>query len=810
MRGVVVSSIDDLVKEFLVESYEGLDRLDSEFIALEQDPRNPEHLGSIFRTIHTIKGTCGFFGFERLQAVTHAGESLLSKLRDGELLLNKEMANALLALVDAVRHMLANIESSGAEGDDGHRGLILRLTALLNLAGTASGTLTQLIDDEGLPPVLGGQASQGTLTALFAAADQSPVVEPARSGAAPRASSSPADGGAPADESSTERERLSTARTATTGRTPDQAAGDGRSTGSDSRHHRTDSQRADEHKSESHGLADTTIRVDVLQLDRLMNLVGELVLVRNRILQFSNQQSDKAFIATSQLLNQLTTELQEGVMKTRMQPIGNVWSKFPRVVRDLAQSCGKQVRIEMEGKETELDKTLIEAIKDPLTHIVRNAIDHGIELPAVRQALGKPAEGLLRMHAFHEGGLVIIEIADDGGGINAIKVRAKALEKGLITPQQAAQLDERGMVDLIFLPGFSTAEKVTNISGRGVGMDVVKNNIERIAGHVDIHNRPGLGTTITIKIPLTLAIIPALLVTSGGERFAIPQVSLLELVRLATDQAPEQVYGAPVYRLRGQLLPLVFLNQELGLPPSPPGAKQNLIVLQADDRRFGLVVDAVNDAEEIVVKPLDQALKGLQVYAGATILGDGQVALILDVLGLGLRSHAVDLTAERQLPPAEPKPIHPHQAMLLFTSPDDGRMAIPLNQVTRLEELPRKAIERVGACDIVQLRGEIIPLVYVFKLLPERRKEPRNPDCGLPEDIIQLAIHSHQGRHVGLVVGRILDAVDASGAVQRAAGRPGVLGCLVINERVTEVLDIEGVVRGVLPQFYDQLQPAGG
>jgi two-component system chemotaxis sensor kinase CheA len=802
-----VSSIDDLVKEFLVESYEGLDRLDREFIALEQDPQNSEHLGSIFRTIHTIKGTCGFFGFVRLQAVTHAGESLLSKLRDGELLLNQDIANALLALVDAVRHMLGIIESSGAEGDDGHNGLILRLTGLLNLAPAGGGAPVQLIDDESLPPGAGGQLAQGTLTALFAAADPS-AAAPARADTAPPAGL-PAPGGRQLpDEPATDRERQSTART--TSRPADKEAGDGRPPGSDSRHQRTDSQRADEHKSEAHGLADTTIRVDVLQLDRLMNLVGELVLVRNRILQFSNQQADKAFVATSQLLNQLTTELQEGVMKTRMQPIGNVWSKFPRVVRDLAQSCGKQVRIEMDGKETELDKTLIEAIKDPLTHLVRNSIDHGIELPEVRRALGKASEGVLRLHAFHEGGLVIIEIADDGGGINAIKVRAKALEKGLITQQEAAELDERGMVDLIFLPGFSTAEKVTNISGRGVGMDVVRTNIERISGHVDIHNRPGQGTTITIKIPLTLAIIPALLITSGGERFAIPQVSLLELVRLATDHTPEQVYGAPVYRLRGQLLPLVFLNHELGLPAAAPGARQNLIVLQADDRRFGLVVDAVNDAEEIVVKPLDQALKGLQVYAGATILGDGQVALILDVLGLGLRSHAVDLTAERQLPPAAPKSDHPHQAMLLFTSPDDGRMAIPLSQVTRLEELPRKSIERVGACDIVQLRGDIIPLIYVFKHLPERRKEPRNPDCGLPEDIIQLAIHSHQGRHVGLVVGRILDAVDASGAVQRAAGRQGILGCLVINERVTEILDIEGVVRGALPQFYDQLQPAGG
>ncbi len=807
-----MSSTDELVKEFLVESYEGLDRLDSEFIALEKDPQNRDHLGSIFRTIHTIKGTCGFFGFERLQAVTHAGESLLSRLRDGDLLLSQDIANALLALVDAVRQLLGSIESSGVEGDDGHHGLILRLTALLNLPPAASAAPAQLIDDETLPPTLGGQVSQGTLTALFAAAEPPPAAQPARApNTPPVLPGTPAPGERqPPDEPATDRERHPTARTSSSGRSADPVAGEGRSPGSEVRHQRTDSHRTEEPKSESHGLADTTIRVEVLQLDRLMNLVGELVLVRNRILQFTNQQSDKGFLATSQLLNLLTTELQEGVMKTRMQPIGNVWAKFPRVVRDLASQLGKQVRIEMEGKETELDKTLIEAIKDPLTHLVRNAIDHGIEAPEVRRALGKPGEGVLRLHAFHEGGLVIIEIADDGGGINPTKVRSKALEKGLITPQQAARLDERAMVELIFLPGFSTAEKITNISGRGVGMDVVKTNIERIAGHVDIHNRPGHGTTITIKIPLTLAIIPALLISSGGERFAIPQVSLLELVRLDADHAAEQVYGAPVYRLRGQLLPLVFLNQELGLPASAPGAKQNLIVLQADDRRFGLVVDAVNDAEEIVVKPLDPALKGLQVYAGATILGDGQVALILDVLGLGLRSHALDLAAERQPPPVEPKPDHPHQAMLLFTSPDDGRMAIPLSQVTRLEELPRTAIERVGACDIVQLRGDIIPLVYVFALLPERRKEPRNPDCGLPGDIIQLAIHSHQGRQVGLVVGRILDAVDASGAVKRAAGRAGVLGCLVINERVTEILDIEGVVRKALPQFYDQLQPAAG
>src|SRR5260370_15322674 len=314
--------------------------------------------------------------------------------------------------------------------------------------------------------------------------------------------------------------------------------------------------------------SDSTVRVNVGLLDKLMNLVGELVLARNQVLQFAKRMKDSSFLAASQRLSLITTELQAGVMKTRMQPIGNIWDQFPRTVRDVALGCGKEVAIEMEGKETELDKTIIEAIKDPLIHLVRNSVDHGIELPEDRVKWGKDRAGRLMLRAFHESGKVNIEISDDGEGLNVERIYQKAVERGVITTEQGARMTEREIFNLIFLPGVSTAEKVTNVSGRGVGMDVVKTNIERIGGTVDVQSTLGRGTTVRVKIPLTLAIIPALIVTCSGDRYAIPQVSLLELVRLGreeVDRGIELVHGAPVYRLRGRLLPLVYLNRELKL-----------------------------------------------------------------------------------------------------------------------------------------------------------------------------------------------------------------------------------------------------
>ncbi|MDW8373713.1 MAG: chemotaxis protein CheA [Planctomycetota bacterium] len=720
-----MSELNDLVKEFLVESSENLDRLDQEFLQLEQDPGNRELLASIFRTIHTVKGTSGFFGFERLQRVAHAGENLLAKLRDGVLELDDARSDALLRTVDAIRAILAEIERTGSEGSQEYAELIAELEALT--------------------------AQPGAVVA---------VNRPATAILQPTPEAKPA-------------------------------------TSAISAQPRTQAQ------TQTVALTEQSLRVDVRVLDRLMNLVGELVLTRNQILQHLGH-SQGALAAIGKRLDGITSQLQEEVMKTRMQPIEAVWGKLPRVVRDLARQLGKQVRLEMEGKETELDRSIIESIRDPLTHMVRNAIDHGIETPEQRRAAGKPAEGCLLLRAYHEGGKVTLEVRDDGRGIDPAKVRAKAVEKGLISRAQAERMSDKEAIELIFAPGFSTAEQVTNVSGRGVGMDVVRNNIEKIGGNVDVASVIGQGTTITIKIPLTLAIIPALIVACGGDRFAIPQVNLVELVRIEQDKAAaaiEDVYGAPVYRLRGRLLPIIDLAKELQIPAQERQAL-NIVVLQADEHQFGLIVDEVLDTGEIVVKPLDKQLKSLSVYAGATIMGDGSVALILDVYGLGTRAHAVTGDRERQKAAAAASAVEAREPLLLFQSPDDGRMAIPLSQVVRLEEMRPEQIETTGDLEVVQYRGDIIPLVRVFQVLPERRRNPRNPEAGVPSDILPVVIHSHQQRQVGLVVGRILDTVEESLKLQRPASRPGIKGCLVINGKVTEILDVEAVVRAVVPDFY--------
>ena len=551
-------------------------------------------------------------------------------------------------------------------------------------------------------------------------------------------------------------------------------------------------------------VSDSTIRVDVVLLDKLMNLVGELVLARNQVLQFTGKHADPTFTATSQRLNLITTELQGSVMKTRMQPIGNVWSKLPRVVRDLATMCGKKIRIEMEGKETELDKTIIEAIKDPLTHIVRNSVDHGVESPEIRIARGKPEEGVLKMRAYHEGGQVNIEISDDGGGIDHERIKQKCLQKGLITPEHAARMNDHEALHLIFLPGFSTAEKITNVSGRGVGMDVVKTNIEKIGGTVDLQSQVDQGTTLKIKIPLTLAIIPALIVTSGGDRFAIPQVSLLELVRLEedhADQSIEFIHGAPVYRLRGQLLPLAYLNRELKIVEKIESESKaiNIVVLHADGHPFGLVVDEINDTEEIVVKPLGKQLKGVASFAGATIMGDGRVALILDVLGLAQSAGVVAEIRDRSILEKAAhtnKTLDTRQTLLLFEAGQGSRMAIPLSMVARLEEFPRSQVERSGAQEVVRYRGQILPLIRVSDHVPSVAKTEQE------NDPMQVVVYSEQGRSVGLVVGRISDIVQETITVKRHSHGNGIFGSVVIHDKVTDLLDVQAVIRAADPLFY--------
>ena len=756
-------SESDIVKDFLIESHENLDRLDRELVELEKNPANKGALASIFRTIHTIKGTCGFLRFNKLEKLTHVGENLLSRLRDGALTLTPEITTALLDTVDAVRQMLEHIERDGSEGERNDGPLIDTLTTLQQVPATQASEQTGPSIGEILMERAG--VSQEV---ILQAAEKQKKGDPRHLG-----------------EILVEQKAVRPSDV-------------------------VEALRIQQSSRASGGVLDSSVRVDVHLLDKLMNLVGELVLARNQVLQYGKKIKDRNFMAASQRLNLITTELQEGVMKTRMQPIGNIWGQFPRTVRDVALACGKQVVIEMEGKETELDKTIIEAIKDPLTHLVRNSVDHGIESPEARARAGKDATGRVMLRASHEGGQVHIEICDDGAGLDSERIRQKALGKGLVSAEQAIRMTDRDIVNLIFMPGFSTAEKVSKVSGRGVGMDVVRTNIEKIGGTVDVQSRPGLGTTVHMRIPLTLAIIPALIVTGGSERYAIPQVCLLELVHLEAEQAAsriERVHGALVHRLRGRLLPLVFLEQALGAEQSRAADRKgavNIVVLQANDQQFGLVVDEIKDTEEIVVKPLGRQLKGVSAFAGATIMGDGKVALILDPVGLAQRARVIGGAAQRivkeQERTAEEKAGGNRQTLLLFQIGQSGRMAVPLSLVARLEEFPRSAVERSGSQQVVQYRGRIMPLVNISAAVEVSGLAEEG--AGSPaHSPLQVLVHSESGRSVGLVVDRILDIVEEEILVEKVGQRRGVLGSAVVQKRVTDLLDIHELLRLTQPGF---------
>ncbi len=814
----------EIVKDFLVESYENLDRLDRDLVGLEKNPRDKEALAGVFRTIHTIKGTCGFLGFNKLEKVAHVGENLLTRLRDGQLTLNPERTTALLGMVDAVRQMLKEIQSTGQDGEVDYPELRERLTRLQTPAAGDAGSAPAAAVL--LPPPGPVELKLESKPAEKLETPTSPqekhsvpaTVEPALPQVVPAAESRKRGddskrkptrgkiGGVLVDRGAVKAEDIALAL-------QEQEKGDARRigeilVGSGAAKH--DDILAAQQVLDAK-LRDTpqeTIRVGINVLDKLMTLVGELVLARNQLLQISNTVEDASLQAVSQRMNLIATELQGEVMKTRLQPLGNIWGQFPRTVRDVALGCGKEVNIEMEGKETELDKTIIEAIKDPLTHLVRNSVDHGIELPEVRAKAGKDRTGRLILRAFHEGGQVNIEITDDGAGLNVDRIRKKALERAVITSEQAARMSEREIFNLIFLPGFSTAEKVTNVSGRGVGMDVVKTNVEKIGGTVDVQSALGKGTTVRVKIPLTLAIIPALVVTCGGDRYAIPQVSLLELVRLEADEVAkgiELVHGAPVYRLRGRLLPLIYLSRELKLAADVRSAAEtdgavNIVVLQADDRQFGLVVDQINDTEEIVVKPLRKQLKTVKTFAGSSIMGDGKVALILDVLGLAQRASVVSETRDRALTAkaTDSAAKTDKQTFLLFAGPGDSRMAIPLSALARLEEFPVAQVEMSGSQWVTQYRGQILSLIRLNVVMEERRNRLRALQAPPTADSgpIQVLVLQHEGRSFGLVVDKILDIVEDRADVKSAATRASVLYSVLIGDRVTELLDIPAILRG--------------
>jgi two-component system, chemotaxis family, sensor kinase CheA len=776
--------MNEILKEFLIESHDNLDRLDRDFMDLEKDGTAKDTISSIFRTIHTIKGTCGFLGFSKLESLAHTGENLLSKLRDGLIPVTPPIIAGLLASVDAIRVMLGLIESTENDGEDEYPALKARLKALLEAEGKTE------------TPV------------------EAPKVEAAVIAEAALPDPEPPQEAKPLGAMLVEQGRILPEQLGSALRK--QMEGDPRRIGEilvEQGAIKSDEvpgllKKQDEHK--AHGaVTDTSVRIDVSLLDRLMNLVGELVLERNRILQHGNKSGDVQLVASVQRLNHITSDLQEGVMKTRMQPVGNIWNKLPRVVRDLGVACGKIVRLDQEGKDTELDRTLLEAIKDPLTHLVRNSVDHGIEAPARRLEVGKPEEGVVLLRSFHEGGQVIIEIMDDGAGIDPARIKAKAVEKGLLSSSAAERMADQDALQLIFLPGFSTAEKITNVSGRGVGMDVVKTNIEKIGGQVEIQSKVGHGATFRLKIPLTLAIVPALVVMAGQHRFAIPQVSLRELIRVKNGDGVESIQGRYVYRLRGRLLPLVFLSKELQYSEIPD-IRQNMkiVVLHADGRSMGLVVEEIRDTEEIVVKPLGKQVKGGEVFAGATIMGDGKVALILDIAGLARRAH-IESDSEKsdRKDTAAVVAAAKLTTLLLLRSNLDGQMVIPLSQVARLEEFSAKEIQTVGDLRVVHYRDEIMPLVFVLECLPERRKKPRDPNepeppVPEPPSSVNVVVYSEGGRHVGLAVDQIVDVVDHEFELQRTAARDGVLGTIVLNKRITEVLNVRRLIEIGDPSFF--------
>ena len=763
---------DEDIRQFLIESNENLATLDDEIVKLEKTPENNALISSVFRTIHTIKGTCGFFGFDLLSATAHITENILAQARAGQRTLTPDLISLILEAVDKIKILLVNIEQTGVEGDVDCAELIGRLeVAHDNLDSGASAPA---------PASVAAAPASTTEPAATLAPPLPPAVSVAVTVEPPPPPQAVAPAAPPAAPPAPVQAAQPPAPPATATAPPKAPAAS----------------------------TDSTIRVDVGLLDKLMNLVGELVLARNQLLQNSSTQS-MSLQKTTQRLNLITSELQEGVMKTRMQPIGVVWNKLPRVVRDLASQVGKQISIEMIGADTELDKTIIEAIKDPLTHIVRNSCDHGVESPAIRSGKGKDPEGRLLLRAFHEGGVVNIEITDDGAGIDPNKMRTKGVEKGLITEEQAAQMNDQSARELIFAPGFSTAEKVTSISGRGVGMDVVKTNIEKIGGNVEILAGKPFGTTIRIRIPLTLAIIPGLIVSlktappaglqagvARDERFVVPQANLLELVRVEGPKIGERIkslHGTPIFHYRGQLLPLVYLRRILGksMPDEDPEAV-SIVVLQAENRHLGLVVDEIHDTQEIVVKPLGRQLKGLDCYLGGTIMGDGLPALILDVAGLARLANLQGRNSSALIDAARSGPQQvalPTKMLLLFRAGGFHRIAVPLPLVARLEKIPTNTIERAAGHAVLHYRGDILPLVDLVSVL-----EPGSDHDLFAGDIIQLIVFTDGIRRIGVVVDQIVDIVDEAVTVRRGAAAPGLLGSAVIGGKITDLLDLHAVV----------------
>lgn len=754
--------MDDLLSEFLTETNENLAVLDVELVKLEQNPNDPGLLSNIFRLVHTIKGTCGFLGLPRLESVAHAGENVLGKFRDGELHVSPYAVSLILESLDTIKGILSVLEATEAEPPGGDQDLIDRLNAMAEgkevpKAGAAAAPAPVAAAPENDPEELFTPVP-AHLTHTLAPAAPPPPPPPT-----------------PAPVAKVEAPAPVVEAAAPPPAPPPPPPP------------RAEPQDDVRGESKESALAQQTIRVHVDLLENLMTMVSELVLTRNQLLQILRSQKDSEFAAPLQRLNHVTSELQEGVMKTRMQPIGNAWAKLPRLVRDLSHELHKKIELQMLGAETELDRQVLELIKDPLTHMVRNSGDHGLEIPADRVAAGKSETGRITLNAYHEGGHIIIEIADDGRGLALSKIKAKIIQNGLATESELAQMSDQQIQQFIFKPGFSTAAKVTSVSGRGVGMDVVKTNIEKIGGTIEMRSVEGRGTTFTIKIPLTLAIVSALIVECASERFAVPQISVIELVRAASDSEHkiERINGAPVLRLRNRLLPLVSLQNllKLGVAEDDDKRETFIVVSQVGNYTFGIIVDRVFDTEEIVVKPVAPILRHIELFSGNTILGDGSVIMILDPNGIATASGSMGGTADNAQTAAQEvaksaRREDDKMALLLFSAGEGGPKAVPLSLVARLEDVDLNLVELSNGEPVVQYRGKLMPLV------------PIDPNWKITRDKRQpVVVFADGDRSMGLVVDEIVDIVEDRLQVELGTERQGFLGSAIIANKATDVID---------------------
>jgi two-component system chemotaxis sensor kinase CheA len=761
---------DGLLQDFLVETTESIEKIDQDLLSLEKDPNNPPLIDSIFRLMHTIKGTCGFLELKRLASLAHAAETLLGKMRDGEKPITQEPISLILEAMDQVKFIIAVLEEDKVEPEGDDNPLIASLDAM------SRGEIGGPPEPEAHSVSAAAQPVEpALLESLEESSDSEPeavVVSAAPAPSLKTVAKAPAPE-KPKPEAKSEPKKPS----------------------------------AEDSAEEKGGAAvDQTIRIRVDLVESLMNLVGELVLTRNQLLQLMRQEQDNlsVFATPLQHLSHVTSELQDGIVQARMQPVGNAWKKLPRIIRDLSVELGKKMDLILVGEETELDRQVIEMIRDPLIHMVRNAADHGVETPAERLAAGKPETGQIHLQARHEGGYIVMTLKDDGRGLNIDAIKKKVLEKGLCSPEKLADMEDEKIQQFIFAPGFSTAATLTSVSGRGVGMDVVCTNIERIGGVIQMASQQGQGSTFTIKIPLTLAIISAMIVGIGGQRMAIPQLGVSELVRITpqSDHKIEFLKGAPVLRLRNKLLPLVDLRSLLHLESDKPEGGSTtifIVVARVGASHFGMIVDRVFDTEDIVVKPLAPILQNLGVFSGNTILGDGQVIMILDTNGVA-QTLGDTLTGQDSGPttPAVKKTIasnlEEQVSLLVFRAGTKTMKAIPLAMIARLEEIDLKTLEYTTDKPVLQYRGSLIPIVTI------------SGDYHLAEEgIAPMLVFNTKKQSVGMIVDEIIDIVQAPMHLTLPSEGTGILGTLIINNQATDIVDAYHHMHKVVNTWQDSM-----